>query len=254
MKKIFFILSLLWVSIHCDAKRISNAQYWDKANTAYQQKQYDSAIFYYQQILNVQEHNAIVHYNLGNAYYKNNQVSHAVLSYERALFYQPKLKDAQDNLLLAKSRIPNAVKQIPDIFFIRWWNALTSANSANAWAVFSLLLFLSILGIIFYSSFYRKKTPIQVYFILPFVNLLFIFFTYIANQRQLHCSLAVVMNSGAMVQEPNIYKGQFMVPEATTVITGETKGNWIAVTLPDNKTGWMQKTELQFVYQPVKIR
>lgn len=256
MKKLLFISALL-NSIYCNAAGIDFSTYWNKANIAYQQKQYDSAIFYYQKILKSQVWNPYVHYNLGNAYYKNNKVSMAVLSYERALFYQPDFKDAQDNLALAKSRIPNAIKQIPDIFFVRWWNSLTSGNMANTWAVLSIFTFLLLIGGIFYSyrSKHQSKIPGQLYFILPCLNILFLFFAFIASQKQSKSNLAVVMSSGAvLVVEPNLYKGQSPVPEATTVLTDEEKGNWIAVTLPDNKTGWMQKTELSFVHQPVKIR
>lgn len=256
MKKLLFILALL-NSIHCHAGSINLSTFWNKANTAYQQKQYDSAIFYYQKILKSQVWNPTVHYNLGNAYYKSNRVSEAVLSYERALFYQPGFKDAQDNLALAKSRIPNAIKQIPDIFFVQWWNDMTSGNTANTWAVLSILIFLLLLGAIFYSyrNKQRSKIPAQLYFILPCINILFLFFSFIASQKQSASRLAVVMNSGAvLVKEPNLYKGQSAVPEATTVLTDEEKGNWIAVTLPDNKTGWMQKTELHFVHQTVKTR
>lgn len=257
MKKIFFILSILLSSIISHAELPINSQYWKKANSAYQQKQFDSAIFYYEQILMTQMHNPTVHYNLGNAYYKSNQVGQAVLSYERALFYQPNFDKAKDNMLLAKSRIPNSIKQVPDIFFVQWWNGLTSVNTTNIWAGLGIGLFLLLLGIIFYSinTKQQNRIPLQIYFIFPFLIFLFLFLSFVAAQRKTKCTLAVVMNQAAvLVKEPNHYKGQSIVPEATTVTTEEIKGNWVSVTLPDNKTGWMQKAELKFVDQPSKTK
>lgn len=257
MKKIFFILSILLTSIISYAELPNNNQYWKKANTAYQQKQFDSAIFYYDKILKTQMHNPTVHYNLGNAYYKSNKVSQAVLSYERALFFQPNFDEAKDNMRLAKSRIPNSIKEVPDIFFVQWWNGLTSANTTNIWAGLSIGLFLLLLVIIFYSisTKQQNKIPVQIYFIFPLIIFLFLFLSFTAAQRKTKCTLAVVMSQAAvLVREPNNYKGQSIVPEATTVNTDEIKGNWVSVTLPDNKTGWMQIAELKLVHQSSKIK
>lgn len=257
MKKIFFILSILLISILSHAELPNNNQYWKKANIAYQQKQFDSAIFYYGKVLKIQMHNSIVHYNLGNAYYKSNKVSQAVLCYERALFYQPNFGEAKDNLRLAKSRIPNSIKELPDIFFVQWWKGITSVNTTNIWAGLSVALFLLLLGIIFYSIYTKQQNriPVQIYFIFPFIIVFFLFLSFTAVQRKTKCTLAVVMNQAAvLVKEPNNYKGQSIVPEATTVTTEEIKGNWVSVTLPNNKTGWMQIAELKFVYQPTKTK
>lgn len=225
--------------------------YWQKAHTAYKAKQYDVAARYYEDILSAQPMHAAAYYNLGNAYYKSNNVSKAVLNYERALFYDPGMTQAQDNLLLAKSRIPNAIRSAEDIFFVRWWHSLTSGNTTNTWAIISLITFLILLGAILlpYSG-KRRVVPAQFFFFTPLVLLLFLFCAYISANNATYSSKAVVMGrTAAFVTAPGVYKGQSIIPEATTVATGATaKGGWIAVTLPDNRSGWMQQTELTFVH------
>lgn len=249
MKQLFNILLFLLCSSSCFA--VAPNELWSRANNAYQQKQYDSAISYYQQLVKVQTQNPLVYYNLGNAFYKNNKVADAVLSYERALFYDPTLSNAQDNRLLAKSRIPNAIKQIPEIFFIRWWQQLTAAHTLTRWSILSLVLFLSFLTMILLRILRKSTFPVQLYFILPLINSLMLICAFTAANRATHSKLAVVMaNNATMTIMPNSYKGQSLIPEATTVEIGEQKSNWIAVTLPDNRAGWMQISDLSFVQNP----
>ncbi len=227
--------------------------YWNRANNAYTRKQYDSAVFYYSKIAGLQTSNALVYYNLGNAYYKSNRIALAVLSYERALFYNPALDQAKDNLNLAKNRIPNALKQRQEIFFIRWWQSSTSGNTATAWAIISLLVFLGFIAIIFLSVHNTRKIPGQLFLLTPVLIFLLLFCSFTAAKNANSTRAAVTMNATTiMTIAPNEYKGQVIIPEATTVETGETKGNWIAVTLPDNREGWVQKAELSFVMPSIK--
>ncbi|MDI9319976.1 MAG: tetratricopeptide repeat protein [Phycisphaerales bacterium] len=246
MKQQFNILLFLLCSSSCFAATPS--ELWLQANRSYQQKQYDSAISTYQQLLVVQPQNALVYYNLGNAFYKNNKVADAVLSYERALFYDPRLSNAKDNRLLAKSRIPNAIKEISEIFFIRWWQQLTASHTLTRWCILSLTLFLWFLTMILLRVLRKSTFPIQLYFIVPLFNSMVLVCAFTAAQRATHSKLAVVMaNNATMTIMPNSYKGQSLIPEATTVETGEQRMNWIAITLPDNRVGWMQISDLGFV-------
>lgn len=249
MKQTIQLLCFVLCSFSTFAAADNTGQYWNKANAAYKQKQYDSAIFYYTEIIVLQPGNAIVYYNLGNAYYKSNRVSEAVLNYERALFYNTSLNDARDNLVLTRSRIPNSLKQYKDIFFIRWWSQLTAGNTAATWAILSLCLFLGLLGMALSNIIKKnKKIPGQVFVLTPLLLLFFLFCAFTAAQNATKTNKAVVMtNTAVMTAAPNMYKGQIAIPEATTVKTGREEGSWIAITLPDHREGWIQKSALTFV-------
>lgn len=225
---------------------VNYSAYWQKANTAYQQKNYDSAAYYYEKIAADKPVEVAIYYNLGNAYYKLNKIGNAILNYQRALLLNPTDKNIQDNLLLAQSRIPNRIPEAQDIFFIRWWKGLTSASSANIWAIITLVLFLLLM---LYAILNRLgKSPVK----LPFqakaggwsLLILFIIISFTAAMRRADSQLAVVMGSSNMMDKPGSGKSQ-SIPEGTTVkLSGNiSRGNWQEVTLPDGKTGWMLKTD-----------
>ncbi len=253
MKHLILTFCFVWLTANIFAAGENISPYWKLGNKAYTQKQYDSAVFYYSKILRQQPANALVYYNLGNAYYRNNMISNAVLNYERALFYNPSLQIAEDNLNLAKSRIPNALKQRPEIFFINWWESSTAGNTATKWALLNLVVFLSFLTLIFLDSRNKNKIPGQVFFFIPVLICILLFCSFTAANNAKSSNKAVTMNATTiMTLAPNNYKGQVIIPEATTVETGAIKGNWIAVTLPDNREGWVQKAELTFVLPSIK--
>ena len=58
---------------------------WGIANKHYSQKNYDSAVIYYEKIAASHPQDAVIYYNLGNAYYKLNQITPAIINYEMAL-------------------------------------------------------------------------------------------------------------------------------------------------------------------------
>src|ERR1044071_4582958 len=65
-------------SLTASAKPEYFEQIWQKGNSYYAQKQYDSAAVYFEKLAAENPGNAVVYYNLGNAYYRLNQVGPAV--------------------------------------------------------------------------------------------------------------------------------------------------------------------------------
>src|SRR5947199_7094884 len=111
-----FFLARITASLHCLAAGDQNTL-WQKGNAAYQLKQYDSALYYYEQLAAQKPRNAEIYYNIGNTYYRLNRIGHAVLNYQRALKIDPGYKEAKDNLLLAQGRISNNIHDAGNIFF-----------------------------------------------------------------------------------------------------------------------------------------
>lgn len=78
---------------------------------------YASAIQIYESLLTKGEA-AEIYYNLGNSYYKTDDIAKAILNYERALLLQPGNADVRANLEIARSKTIDKVVSVPDIFFV----------------------------------------------------------------------------------------------------------------------------------------
>jgi len=249
MSKFSFITAIF---ILCAAHGFAAEGYaaqWQKGNSYYAQKQYDSAAWCYEQIAALKPQDATVYYNLGNAYYRLNKVAPAVLNYERALLINPDDIKARENLLLAKNRISNAIQPVGDIFFMRWWHAATKANHANALAVTSLLLFVIFIAIVLSNKLKKntgKRLPPQVSGGVFFIFLCFISLALAAGCNATSHDSYVVMQADVPLMNSDL-KGKplALVPEGTTVqVRKKEKGEWAEVSLPDGRAGWIQLSTL----------
>ena len=79
----------------------ANTPLVDSANAAYAKNSFTEAIKLYTSILKSNQ-SAAIYYNLGNAYYKSNNMAFAILNYERAKKINPNDEDINFNLKLVK--------------------------------------------------------------------------------------------------------------------------------------------------------
>ncbi|MGN6569082.1 MAG: tetratricopeptide repeat protein [Flavipsychrobacter sp.] len=239
-KTLFILFALLFSSTLSFADAPYNI-WWQKANNFFQQKEYDSASFYYEKVSALHPQDAVVYYNLGNAYYRLNKIGPAVLNYQRALQINPKYKEAQDNLALTEARIGNRIPSGGDIFFIKWWNTITSPQKAGMWAVVSLIIFLAVIIILLTRRFGASiKIPGQAVGVLSFLWIVFMAFAVTAANNKASSNKAVIMQNDAPLLTDPKGKTQALVPEGTTVKLKGTEGSWAEIQLPDGRNGWMQ--------------
>jgi tetratricopeptide (TPR) repeat protein len=234
--------ALLLSSLHCFAEGNYSVQ-WQKGNSCYEHKQYDSAAFYYEQIAALKPLNAELYYNLGNTYYRLNKIGFAVLNYERALKINPEYKEAKDNLLLAQSRISNNINPIGEIFFIRWWNTITMPGNATTWAVIALITFLLFIGLLLLTRLRKARAPIQLQGILVVMFLCFLSLAFFSTKNSTQRSGAVIMEGDAPLMNREL-KGKplMLVPEGTVVKIEQEQNGWVQVKLPNGREGWLQQS------------
>ena len=251
MKKLVSIIVAFFLgALHCLAAGNYSLQ-WQKGDSFYEQKQYDSAAFYFEQIAAVKPRNAEVYYNLGNAYYRLNKIAQAVLNYERALRINPRYKEAADNLMLAQARVSNHIVTTGDIFFIKWWDSATQPDKAAQWAVIALIIFVLIVAAMAFRYLRKageKSLPVQLPGFLGIVCLCFFLIAFCAAKNSEQHSGAVVMETDAPLMN-NDLKGKpiTLLPEGTCVKIISKKDNWAEIRLPDGRTGWVQQNLVEII-------
>lgn len=143
MKRIFFFaISLLFI---LPVPALSAQSLTEQADSAYMADDFSRAVALYQQALDDEGSSSVLYYNLGNAYYRLNQLGEAVLCYNRALRLDPSNADARTNLDFVNSRItdrPTDNRSMVEIVTDRIVNAATP----NAWAAIALVLFIAVIG------------------------------------------------------------------------------------------------------------
>lgn len=223
---------------------------WEEGNRLYSAGQYDSAIVLYRSVLEEGVTAAALHYNLGNAYYRNQQLGRAILHYEKALRLDPHFADAAFNLALANSQKADRLPAPRQTIIAEWWRSFLLWLSPRSWGLLAIvLLWLAVaLGaIVLLKRSAWRPTLLVTAIVLGFLSLSSL---YLSQQRYRwqHPNPAE-----AIIIEPNAYvkaapQGSatdlFILHEGTKVkVLKETSG-WWQIALPDKKQGWIRADRL----------
>ena len=139
MKHIALTIALLAVFFFpCFADQAN--QLFEEANGAYQAKKYNEAADLYEQLLAEGYCSAELEYNLGNAYFRQNELGRAILHFERASLLSPNDGDIRHNLKTAKSKVVDEFSLLPKFFLTNTWQQMRMSMSATAWGIMALVI------------------------------------------------------------------------------------------------------------------
>ena len=231
------------------ADNVTKAQ----GDSAYMRNDYASAIQIYESLLKKGEA-AEVYYNLGNSYYKADDIAKAILNYERALLLQPGNADIRANLEIARSKTIDKVVSVPDIFFVAWIKSLTNCLSVDAWAKLGIVFF--ILLLISFSLFFFSKPIIwkKSGFI---AGILFLVFTVLSNIFASEQKSELLDRNDAIVLSPSVTvrstpsesgTGLFVLHEGHKIeIKDNSMREWKEIRLEDGKVGWIPASAIEVI-------
>ncbi|MCF8217489.1 MAG: tetratricopeptide repeat protein [Bacteroidales bacterium] len=252
MKKLTLTISIVFLQIGLLFAN-SNPELIEEANEAYNAGNYDIAIAKYDRILDSVKESAELYYNLGNAYFKNDQLAPAILNYERAKQLEPFNERINHNLEFAKQQQKDAIEKLPVMFYVRWWHKLTKLFPLKTWATLSIILIFisSLLWALFISS--RSVSKRKAFFWPAIVTaILFVFTLFISLRNYNH----IREDKSAIIFE-NVVTGKsspskdsenlFIIHEGLKVHILNKVGEWYEVRLPDGTVGWIHKSNMKVI-------
>lgn len=222
-----------------------------KANKLYREKQYDQAIEIYQAILKENKTNYLVYYNLGNAYFKQNNLAGAILNYERAKTLNPTDEDVIYNLKIAYSNTVDKIEPIPLLFYERWWQSFLNALPTGVWSILAVsLLWLSLgagIAYLFAKTVRFKRNMFLAGLQLLFVSALAYYFS-MSSQRLIYGNHgAVVMEASAYIKSSPDDKSTnlFLLHEGTKVEVTEETPDWKKIKIANGNVGWVATHKIE---------
>lgn len=243
-----FMLALLFLLLAMPAGAVSKQE----ADEAYKKGQYQLAIKHYQQLLNEGGYSAEIYYNLGNAYFRTDNITQAMLSYERARLLAPGDQDIRFNLEFARSKTIDKITPQSEMFFVTWYHSLVNLFSVDTWACTAVgsicLVVVLLLVYLFASRMVLRKVGFYGAVCLLLLFGLSNLFAY--QQRQL-----LTERRGAIVVAPTVVvkktpsagsTDEFVIHEGTRVdITDKTIAGWRAVRIADGREGWVLEKQIE---------
>jgi tetratricopeptide (TPR) repeat protein len=249
-----FILFFFLSSIHATAMTDAEAmKIYHEANIAYQKLDYEKCIQLYEQLVKNKHVSPEVYFNLGNAYFKAGNFAKAILNYERTKKLTPDDEDVNFNLKIASLKVIDKIESVPEIFYKRWINSLSTLLTSDTFTIiFILMVWLLFVSAAFYvigqSVFLRK---ISFFGIIIFL-LLSIAGGVIAARSHAIMNVdkqGIIMTSSVYVKSSPDEKGNdlFILHEGTKVDVMDVLNNWRKIRIANGSIGWMKAEEMEII-------
>lgn len=243
------LLLALMAWLPSDAGAITKAN----ADSAYARQQYQQAIKDYEELLH-DGVSAELYYNLGNAYYRTDNITRAVLNYERALLLSPGDGDIRFNLQMARSKTIDKITPESEMFFVTWYHALVNIMSVDGWARTALVSFALaiVLALVYLFSARIWVRKVGFFGGLAFIAVFILanLFAYQQRQELVNRTGAIIISSAVPVKSTPSKSGTdlFILHEGTKVeITDGTMRGWKEIRVADGKEGWIETSKIEII-------
>ncbi len=216
------------------------------ANSLYENGRFAEAAQAYEQLVKRSVHDSAVYYNLGNAYFRQDDIGRAIFNYQRAAQLAPRDADIQANLAMARTQ---AVDQLPTTSSSPLEHFASTTRqylTLNEMALLALgLWFLFGLVWLVYRQMENGRSREMLQYILILSGLLMVIAAfslgsrvYVENNRQQAVVIAEVVDVSAGPSADTIT--EFDLHSGAEIELLEQRGDWVRLALPGGQVqGWV---------------
>lgn len=245
MRIIFFILLIF-----------SNTQNGDdlfkESNDLYTNGDYQNAVEGYLEVLKSGFESAELYFNIGNSFYKLNNIPESNYYYEKAKSISPNDDDILTNLSFAQNLRIDKIETLPVTDIQNLKLSILDLLSEKGWSfMLIILIWMTCFAFILYifsndSKFKRSFFSISLLFL---ILSSFTLFVNIEKKKNSEIKYAIIYDKEIEVwSEPNnISELKFLLHEGTKVKQIDVIEDWINIQLENGTIGWIQSSSLRIL-------
>jgi len=243
-KKLFFCATAMMLSSALLGKKVEK-NFFLNANKLYKQSRYNEAKKEYEKVPNK---GSIVHYNLGNCFYKMGKLGHALAHWRRAerMWDLPNRLELLDNISLLKTKISGEKRGRKIFKKLLWFKAILISYIISIPLIFLQFLFLLVWFFLFiYLKFLsRRKERLIIFTLFSFIALFGIVLAVRYNVESNQHGV-VIQDKAPLLSGPHHTCQEFLkLREAEEVLIKEEKEEFFKVKSP-RATGWVAKQDIE---------
>ena len=243
MKTLFVILLIF-------SNNQSIEDLFEQSNDFYTNGNYENAVLGYLDILESGFESAELYFNIGNTFYKLNNIPESNFYYEKAKSISPYDNDILTNLSFAQNLRIDKIEKLPVTELQNLKLSILDLLSEKGWSVSLItLIWLMCFSFIFYIVSNNSKFK-RLFFTISIVFLILSSFTIYINfeKKKLNeIKYAIVYDKEIEVwSEPNnISELKFLLHEGTKVKQLDIIQDWVNIQLENGTLGWIQLSSLK---------
>jgi hypothetical protein len=218
---------------------------FNRGNELYRAGKYQDAVKEYEHIIGQGIVNAELYYNLGNAYYRNEQLARAILSYERAAQLHPNDPDITHNLKLVYLKTIDRIEPVPEMFLIQWMRTIGSLISQRTIRFLFILSWMLLFGSLAAMYLILRPDILRIARIIFFVSIVSVILCAAmlgiqSFQETTHDKAIITKQIVTAKSSPDTQSvDAFVIHEGVKVKLTDAVGDWVKITLVDGKVGWI---------------
>jgi tetratricopeptide (TPR) repeat protein len=248
MKRLILFVSLLGIITHAFA--VDPLATIKEANDLYSKNQFEQAVKLYKSVCESGYASSELYFNLGDAYFKTNNIKEAILYYERAKLLNPADKDIEYNLEMARSMTVDKINALPELFFITWIKWIRDLFSLNGWTVLCLVTFVSSLAALLLYLLTGRIGLKKIGFWVGIFTLVVSLNSFAMGMQLKHMqtanNTAIIFASPVTLKSAPAESGTnlFVLHEGTKVEILDKVGEWRWVRIADGNRGWIKMSDI----------
>jgi tetratricopeptide (TPR) repeat protein len=241
----FLILTLLLIVCGLAQESVNPDSLYIAGNEAILNEDFNAAIQIYESLLEKNNEHFNLYYNLGNAYYRMNQLGNAIWAFEKGLHLTPRDKDLKFNLDLANTRVRDRIEMPETIIFLEQYRNLKKMTT-----LMDLLLvgatFFMLGAFIYFLKKYNHWQSILLSRLIIVLLLLSLLIHLIALDKYFEISNkqeAIIIQPEVEVYSAPFDRKEtilFRLHEGVKAEVTQDQGNWLEIELIDRKKGWIK--------------
>ena len=223
---------------------------FDQSNDFYTDGKYQMAIDGYKDILNSGFESAELYYNLGNAFYKLNNIPESNFFYEKARSISPTDEDILINLSYAQNLRIDKIEKLPITQTQNLKINILNLLSERGWSVLLIILsWIACVSFLLYLSVNNSgnKRIFFTQFIILMIGFIVVFTINYEKKNLNNEMFAIIYDKEIEVwSEPNkISELKFLLHEGTKVKQVDTIQDWVNIQLENGTLGWIQSSSIK---------
>lgn len=250
MKKIFAYITLSLLSLNMFSADVDALA--DSAQNYFMQTRYAEAVVLYDSICRMGYSSSDLYYNMGNCYFRLNEIPYSVYYYEKSLMLNPSNSDAEFNLNIANRSLKQVVEVLPKPFYERWGTAVLGIMGTDAWTIFNIIMLALVLaGIalyLFMGSIALRKLGFSIAVIAFVLFILTAICAYKSSVMIAENNYAVVFEQSMVKSSPNADAvNSFEIFEGLKVNVVDSANGMYNIRLADGKEGWIDANDVKLL-------
>ena len=225
-----------------------------QANKLYNDSKYEQSIEVYFQILDSGVHSSELYFNIGNAYYRLNDIANSILFYEKSLKLNPFDNDVINNLNMLKNALIDDIAVVPPSFIDEQVNRISNLLGYSSWGilviVFSFIFLIMFIVYFFSNKPIIKRTAFTSLFLIIIMIALTVWISINTYEKNHLEKYAIIFSTKIEIKvDPNERSENLLTLHLGTKvrIIDNFNDEWLKIKLVNGQEGWIKNNQIKII-------